>query len=518
MRRLLTSGLTLLALQGMATVASAQGYYPGYPIYPPQMVYPSQLAYPPLQMMPPAMYNPAMYPLPNQTNTARTKTERPPEGILPTLIKLASNKTTAPANTPSTPNPTTGEVITHSTVQKLPAVPLSLPETPKIESKPVVKESINPSTPPPAAPEHSNPSALPPASSSSPTGSRLSSTVVPCDDCASAAEKPWLIYGLAGVSVLRSNISERQAFGLVHSSTIVNGTVQTTNLLQSENFSPGIEVTPLIIVGAMNKDGLGVRSRFWYFQEEDERLTANTDRAGNVAVVSALNAPFQVISSASRGGTVPPPTGGGALALGIGTDAIQATHHFRAWVIDLEATRYLESGPWSLIAGSGLRYARLEQDYGFLRMNAGTNGIITFDTDSEYLNARHKFEGVGPTLSAELWRDLGFAGLSIYSGARGSLLIGRHSFRNELHSRTVASAIGGTFDSSELTVGTSGSTRMVPVGELEIGAQYTRQLGSAVFIARAGFQAQTWFDAGNLSSTNNNIDFYGGNFLLGLQY
>jgi len=69
-----------------------------------------------------------------------------------------------------------------------------------------------------------------------------------------------------------------------------------------------------------------------------------------------------------------------------------------------------------------------------------------------------------------------------------------------------------------LTVGTNGTTRIVPVGELEIGAQYTRQLGSVVLIARAGFQAQTWIDAGNLSSTRSNIDFYGGNFLLGLQY
>jgi hypothetical protein len=488
----------VLALQGMATVASAQGYYyPGYPVYPPQMTYPPQM------MMPPAMYNPAMYPLPNQTGLNRaSKAERPPEGILPALIKLANNKTTVPANNATSTTP--GEVITHSTVKTLPALP-STPLPPagvKVEPKSVAPVPVSPSTTLPATPP------APP----------LSSSAVPCTDCASPAEKPWLIYGLAGVSVLRSNISERQAFGITSSAIAQNGGVNVNNLVQRQDFSPGVEVTPLLILGAMNNDGVGVRGRFWYFQEEDEALTANTDRAGNVAVVSALNAPFQVISSSSPGGVVPAPTGAGALAAGIGADAIQATHNFRAFVIDLEGTRYLESGPWSLIASAGVRYARLEQDYGFLRTNAGTDGITTFDTDTEYLNARHKFEGAGPTLSTEVWRDLGFGGLSIYSGARGSLLVGRHSFRNELQSRALVTTFGGTIDNSVTTVGTTGTTRLVPVGELELGAQYTRNLGSAIFIARASLQAQTWFDAGNISSTNNNIDFYGGNFLLGLQY
>jgi hypothetical protein len=327
---------------------------------------------------------------------------------------------------------------------------------------------------------------------------------------------------MGGVSVLRSNISGRDAFTQLSTGTVVNGAnVVTRNGQFVEAFSPGVELSPLVILGVTNPDGLGARARFWYFHESDSRNTANNDAAGaSTAVTSVLPAPFTVISSAGGVGFLPAGTGGGALAAGANPDLIDATHDFKTLVFDLEATSRRETDGWAVTGSLGLRYADLEQRYGFSRVNrGGTAGGVTFTTDNEVSSARHRYEGVGPTAAVEVMRQLGYGGLSLYGNGRGTVLLGRHHFDAE----TVASVratggVGGVVATDTTTVGSSGSSRFVPIGEVEVGAQWARDLGAVTLIARAGFQLQTWFDAGTLTTTNGNIDFYGGNFLLGLMY
>jgi hypothetical protein len=166
--------------------------------------------------------------------------------------------------------------------------------------------------------------------------------------------------------------------------------------------------------------------------------------------------------------------------------------------LDLEATGTAVFGCWALSATGGLRLARMEQSYtAALTDPAGLLGTI---------EASHRFEGVGPTLSLEVRR--GWGGLAAFARTRGSILVGDGDYQVVLNDLDIpfSAAISGARND------------VLPISELQLGLQLARCLGSRVVFAECALEGQTWFGAGSPLSEDGNLGLLGLSLTLGGAY
>ncbi len=141
-----------------------------------------------------------------------------------------------------------------------------------------------------------------------------------------------------------------------------------------------LHATPRVWLGVVDEQGLGLRTRFWRFED-----VSNADRV--------LHVPLQ---------------------------GDYAGMEIEAYTIDAEITQQFCICQWDAIVASGVRYASLEQK------------IVAADADDYRAKL---FHAIGPTLSLDLHRSLGRFGFAWIANARGSLLVGeaRWSAPNRIH-------------------------------------------------------------------------------------
>lgn len=254
----------------------------------------------------------------------------------------------------------------------------------------------------------------------------------------------WRIWATGGVYVLRPTFTTNPAF-------VFNRPVAGGVLTDQVDFSPGMNVAPLIWVGIENSYGFGVRSR-WFSYSADDTLGAQP---------GAPVAPARPFA----------PTIG----------AITASSTLDIDSVDLEATQSWQHGPWGLLFGGGARYVHLNQEY-LADLNAltGTRTLVS---------SGRSFSGAGPTLSLEGRRRLGHSGFGLYALSHGSILFGT-TRENYLTSTNVGAA--QAFTRSELDV--------LPIGEIEAGAEYAHCIGHCRLFVQGGFVGQIWWNAGNASN------------------
>lgn len=320
----------------------------------------------------------------------------------------------------------------------------------------------------------------------------------------------------AGFYILRPFFNNNAAYTTTYT-TLIPGVgvanTTTTNTTQ-QNFQDNYTFAPLVWLGYVSRSGLGVRARYWYYQNTATTTTTNdVFPTGTTATVitSSGTPPFFVTSG----------NPGSALSNGVGQDQLQFTRSLRLNVWDMEAIQQLNSGPWSLLVGAGARYATLNQSYGATRFNPGGSnaaGTTTFDLDFETASSVNNFKGAGPMAVLEAYRTLGNTGLAIYGSARGSVLFGTHRMpmsHTQLEDGTLAGATIGfaTFDSSSLN-----SYGVLPVGEVELGGLYYRDIGSFRVFVRPAAVGQVWWNAGTATSRTGDLGFLGGTLAFGVQY
>jgi hypothetical protein len=59
---------------------------------------------------------------------------------------------------------------------------------------------------------------------------------------------------------------------------------------------------------------------------------------------------------------------------------------------------------------------------------------------------------------------------------------------------------------------------MVPILEIELGAQYTRELGNGELFFRSGVVGQAYWDGGNATTRNADFGLFGFQFGVGFRY
>jgi len=279
----------------------------------------------------------------------------------------------------------------------------------------------------------------------------------------------WTIY--AGIYLLQAVFETNPAF------VVGNG-----NVARQLDFSHNLEVAPGFWLGYVSERGWGVRGR-WFQFDHDSFASYAAAPGETVRVVSSLP-----LGNVAINGTL---SASSDLAINVG---------------DFQATCSYDTAFWSHLLGVGVRYTHMSQDYRASVSNAATRIDVT---------SGHNINAAGPSFSLETKRRIGESGFAVYGQAHGAILFGR---ANEIYT-AVNNGVAQEFSRNQ--------TDVLPVGELEIGGEYSRNIGRACLIVQAGFAGQVWWGGGNASNldaigpssaTNNNFGFLGLAIRAGVRY
>jgi hypothetical protein len=158
------------------------------------------------------------------------------------------------------------------------------------------------------------------------------------------------------------------------------------------------------------------------------------------------------------------------------------------------------------LCGFGVRYTHLSQDYRATLLNPAT---------SIEVSSVHGLDAAGPSFSFESKCCLSDKGFWLYGQLHGAILFGNN---RESYS-AISNGVLQQFTRSERDV--------LPVGELEIGGEYQRDMGRARLFVQAGFTGQVWWGGGNASNldplgmqsaTTSNFGFVGLALRAGVRY
>jgi Legionella pneumophila major outer membrane protein precursor len=317
----------------------------------------------------------------------------------------------------------------------------------------------------------------------------------------------------AGFYLLKPYFSGNAAFTFksTTSSTAIPGSSTSQSLSGEQDFDYGASVSPLLWLGYTGANGLGVRLRWWHFDQGTGLATDNSDTTGATVVTSASP---RGISFESPGHILKTP--------GIGTDELAFNTDLKIDSWDFEASQAISAGKWALLVSGGVRYAHLAQDYHAYRFNSGVSGSTTYSQDSAALISGSDFNGAGPTLCLEGKRQIGNTGLALYANARGSLLFGRADQQVDKLTVLAGTNTSGPFNTQTFTDYPVAQDRVMPVAELEVGAEYAPELSGPYSrlhpFLRAGLVGQTWFGAGNASGPGSNLGLLGMSVTTGVEF
>ena len=169
----------------------------------------------------------------------------------------------------------------------------------------------------------------------------------------------------------------------------------------------------------------------------------------------------------------------------------------------------MERCNWWLLLGGGVRYAHLDQVY--------SSNITDNNGNTNLAVARHNFNGAGPTFSLQGRHTLGLPCLAAYGILHGSVLFGGAG--NDYQGSASATNQNQSFSSHQIGV--------LPIGELEVGAELSYPFHHARFFLQSGFVGQVWWGGGsasnfdtinNATSANSNFGFVGLALRAGVAY
>ena len=271
----------------------------------------------------------------------------------------------------------------------------------------------------------------------------------------------------AGLYYFRPLFSANPAYVSTSNQTVGNpNTTQT----QTREFSWDYHVSPRAWVGYVCENGWGSMFSYWQFRADSGTVSIDhpADPPGIQTFGSTLGAlPIPVRSN------FPP----------IPNDTITVNSSLSLSVYDLEVALIGGSDRVSYKATFGARYAHIRQSYTASLVNPG-NPPNFFQTDTS------TFSGGGPTMSGEIDYRI-YRRISLYGTGRFSLLYGSsHEDASQLQSGINPNVAFASNHSKDL---------LMPVGEIELGVAWQTNWKRFQFVAKGGFAAQMWWDAGSAS-------------------
>lgn len=259
---------------------------------------------------------------------------------------------------------------------------------------------------------------------------------------------------------------------------VVTGTMQLVPFSYDHDLSPRFWAqfrTPL---------GPAIRGTYWSY---DDGASPTSATAGPTTFPGA--SAVTVIFPAAISTTAP-------------GDILNAASALKVRTLDIEGTQQFEMGGAVITGGAGLRHASMDQSFrGFVL--SGGNVIQSLAWD-------RSFDGIGPTLSGDIRYPLGSGGLSVITGARGSLLYGEKTI-----SRSVLGDVTPPPTTTPPFLGLYNADEVSGIFELALGVEYSRDFGrmGALFL-RGTYEGQLWTAAG--APTLTFLGFEGFGIAIGL--
>jgi hypothetical protein len=311
-------------------------------------------------------------------------------------------------------------------------------------------------------------------------------------DAAAAVEMPdcrrpggWLCG--AGAYYLQPRWSSNPAFEKLVSFSTDSGDGQSSD---QQDFQMRGQFAPLVWLGYVGDQGIGLRARWWQFHgSTSTSLAAPTlDDTTTETIYSAypLGIGFSSIYSPDF------------------NDTLQFQSDLTLNVTDFELLWDVHPGPWSVLLGAGVRYAHVSQHYTASLLSAPSDPTLGEDTTTSSLVSGHRFDGIGPVFSMEARVPLGSSGFSILGNARGALLLGTGTQQVQLTSTDTDST--GALVSTTTINGSRSMGGTVPVLELELGAEWARQIYHYRFVLQTALVGQAWFSLGNAAGEQNILE------------
>lgn len=262
----------------------------------------------------------------------------------------------------------------------------------------------------------------------------------------------------AGAAIVFAKPHFKEAFQVSHTNA-------ATGQLDLIPFSYEHSAAPRFWLGYTTPDDLGIRASYWQFDQAGDSATRTSDGI-KIFGAHAVTIIFPA--------TILADTAGETL---IATDGLE-TH-----LVTLEGMMHTQVAGISVTGGAGLRYASLRQ-------TVNSTVVNPLGVPTGILNWSRRYEGIGPTLSAEMKRPLGCRGLSGVAGGGGALLFGSKTI-----DRFVVGDVGVPPAPPFLTL--DGADEVVGMGELRIGLEFAHQFQSGAELTIAGlYEGQLWAEAG----------------------
>ncbi|MFN3150237.1 Lpg1974 family pore-forming outer membrane protein [Bremerella sp.] len=248
-------------------------------------------------------------------------------------------------------------------------------------------------------------------------------------------------------------------------------------------FDYDLQFAPRVYLGLQGEE-IGLRATWWHFENDPSVLTAQPPANGF--------------------GSITPPTFGTIdISTTVPGSSFQAGTGLTAYTIDLDVTRQYRLSCWQIGAFGGLRYAEIDQKY--LAQTTNASGLLTGQIDYQ-----HGLSGIGPTMG--LYASVPVANcIELFSEARGSILFGK---------ATSQLTAGEDLDLTTPFTTTTSSSRdeVMTIGEVELGLRWQgcRRRCWQPF-GTVALEGQTWGDAGNATSEDGSVGFFGFNASLGFK-
>jgi hypothetical protein len=297
----------------------------------------------------------------------------------------------------------------------------------------------------------------------------------------------------ASVFLLRPYFQTNPAY------TSISGTANQGNV---PDFSWPISASPAVWLGVTAPGGVGFRARYFRFDQESD-VTRPDDSANFIYPSVDTSYYFGNGNGFNAPGVLSSNT--------IGQDNITVASTLEIDVFDAEATYQFHPGDWTLLASLGLRYLHMHQDYSITLSNQATVGNSPV-SEFQQETYGHNFFGLGPTVALDAKCPLGCNGLFLYGNVRGSLLVGtQHEYLAWAQQVNDPGNVAGGSFSANAAIPFS-HNQVFPVAEAEIGLEYMIKSGSLMSIFRAGLVTLNYFDAGNASYDDGNLNLFGVQF------
>src|SRR5262245_50759943 len=256
------------------------------------------------------------------------------------------------------------------------------------------------------------------------------------------------IVGGLGVYFIQPNFESNAAF---QTTTSIGG----VTILRRHDFRYDMDAAPSAWIGWVNDCGFGARLRWFLYDQGAHEETINP---GDTTIRSASPIGIPAIVSSKAG------------------NRFSADSGLAVQTFDFELTQSVPGCcDWDLVVAGGIRYAHVAQTYNAF----GTTTPVAAVLPSAGILSGHNFNGAGPTIALEGRRRFGCSGFALYGNLRGSLLFGSAEAQ-AFRTATAGGVTTITHDSA------TQQSDVLPIGEIEVGAEYVRGFGRACGVLQVG--------------------------------